>query len=145
VTADEATFELADCLYFMLAAVPRIKDDTGRLSNDQFLADRQAARQVRDAGVLNIGKPGEIAGDISSHFPEFAASNVDFPVDRLYRMRNQLYHGCHAINYAIVWATCRAGVPALERWRCAEIGTTVSTDGAAGREPQTGDSSGRGG
>ena len=36
-------------------------------------------------------------------------------------MRNQLFHGCHSINYEIVWTTCQVTVPELECWLRAEM------------------------
>ncbi len=121
MTADKGKFKLVDFLHFMLSAVERIKEDTDGVLKAEFLGDTKSGRQLRDAVVLNLGTIGEIAGDIRNHHPEFAAGNPDFPIARVSAMRNQLFHGYHSINYEIVWSTCQATVPELERWLRAAI------------------------
>jgi len=107
--------ELSGLLKFMLRAIERVREDVASVSKDVFLADDRNGRRLRDAVVLNIGHIGEIAHDIEKRFTRFAAENPDLPLRLAYEMRNNLFHGYHAIDYEIVWTTSRRSIPALER------------------------------
>ena len=115
MSAGSGRFTLPDLLGFLLEAIERVNEDVGSLSKAEFLADSRSGRQVRDAVVLNLGTMGEIADDIRTHFPDFAAGHPEIPLAQMWDMRCHLFHGYHAINYEIVWTTCRSAVPDLER------------------------------
>jgi len=115
VSAQAGRFILPDLLGFLVQAIERVNEDIGSLSKAQFLADSRSGRQVRDAVVLNLGTMGEVAGDIRTRFPGFAAAHPEIPLARMWDMRCHLFHGYHAINYDLVWTTCRSAVPDLER------------------------------
>ncbi|MBF0167842.1 MAG: DUF86 domain-containing protein [Alphaproteobacteria bacterium] len=115
MTAASRRFALKDLLGFLLQAIERVKEDTDGQSKAQFLADSRAGRQVRDSVVLNLGTMGEAADDIRKQFPEFSARHPQIPLGQIWDMRCHLFHGYHSINYDVVWTTCRAAVPDLER------------------------------
>jgi uncharacterized protein with HEPN domain len=106
---------LADLLQSIFGAIERINEDVGHLAKPEFLAESREGRQVRDTVVLNLGTMGEAANSIRTHFPEFARSHPEIPLQRMWDMRGHLFHGYHSVNYEIVWTTCRSAIPVLER------------------------------
>jgi uncharacterized protein with HEPN domain len=102
-------------LDLLLRAIERINEDIDALSKAAFLAETKAGRQLRDAVVLNLGTMGEIAEDIRKQHPDFAACHAQIPFKRIWDMRCHLFHGYHSVDYEVVWTTCRAAVPELER------------------------------
>lgn len=114
MTARPSQFTILQLLHFMAEAIARIREDTAQLPKDEFFADNKAARQLRDAAVLNIGVLGEVAGDLLAHHPAFVAGHPDIPFRDIKDMRNRLFHGYHSVNMDIVWATCQRDIPALE-------------------------------
>ncbi|MBF0269104.1 MAG: DUF86 domain-containing protein [Alphaproteobacteria bacterium] len=122
MTANGQRFTLKDLLGFLLQAIERVDEDTDGLSKTQFLADSRQGRQIRDAVVLNLGTMGEAADDIRKQFPLFASQHPEIPLGQIWDMRCHLFHGYHSINYDVVWTTCRAAVPDLERQVRAALG-----------------------
>jgi len=114
VTARPGQFTALQLLDFMAEAIARIREDTAELSRDEFFTDSKAARQLRDAAVLNIGVLGEAAGDLAAHHPDFVLNHPDIPLRDIKDMRNRLFHGYHSVNMDIVWSSCKKDIPALE-------------------------------
>lgn len=113
MSTGKATFTVLDLMRYMQEAIDRVIEDTADVERATFMAPTPDARRRRDAVVLNIGHMGEIANDLRRAHPDYVEAHPELPVAVIYDMRNQLFHGYHAIDFDIVWATAKRHIPML--------------------------------
>lgn len=98
-----------DYLGHILHAIERIERYTGRMDQEEFLANEI----VQDAVVRNLEVIGEACRNIERHHPEFSAAHPQLPISFAYRLRNVLAHGYFTVDFQIVWTTVRTDLPSL--------------------------------
>ncbi|VAW95475.1 Protein of unknown function DUF86, BT0167 group [hydrothermal vent metagenome] len=101
---------LTDYLKHILEAIARINRYTEDMEEGIFLQDEMA----QDAVIRNIEIIGEASHNIEVHFPKFAASHPDLPLNFAYQMRNAVAHGYFNVDFEVVWRTIEKDLPLLD-------------------------------
>ena len=101
--------DLIDYLTHIQQAISRIQSYIGETDQDAFMNKPEK----QDAVIRNLEVLGEAAGNILRHFPDFAASNPEIPLQAAYGTRNALTHGYFKIDLQIVWNTVEKDLPRL--------------------------------
>jgi uncharacterized protein with HEPN domain len=79
------------------------------MDREAFLADPRS----QDAACRCLEVIGEAAGRLLQSAPELERADPRLALSRAYGARNRIAHGYAAVDYALVWTTCREAVPPM--------------------------------